>query len=227
MKHISKPIIIISLFSILCIISIFLSFQSNNQHLIQQYLQTIIPKNYFGATLLFLILLLATSIGLPRQIAAFSSGYLFGVLPGTVIATLAAIAGCSLTLILSQCFLHNFITKKYYKQTDQIGLFFAQQTFTKALIIRLLPAGSNFITNVIAGVVKVPRKAYLLGTGIGFIPQMFIFSLAGSGVRLENNHHIILSVGLCLIAFLLGSWLYRNSIKDKEHSAKVNTNLTN
>jgi uncharacterized membrane protein YdjX (TVP38/TMEM64 family) len=194
----------------------FLSFQSSNQHLIQQYLQTIIPNNYFGATLLFLILLLATSIGLPRQIAAFSSGYLFGIVPGTILATLAAIAGCSLTLILSQYLLHSFITRKYYKQTNKIGLFFAQQTFSKALIIRLLPAGSNFITNVIAGVVKVPRKAYLLGTGIGFIPQMFIFSLAGSGVRLENNHHIIMSICLCLVAFLLASWVYRNT------SSKVN-----
>jgi len=223
MKHISKPIIVISLVSILFILSLFLSFQSSNQQLIQQYLQTIIPNNYYGATLLFLILLFATSIGLPRQIAAFTSGYLFGIVPGTVLATLAAIAGCSLTLIISQYFSHKVVFNKYHKKADKISLFFAQQTFTKALIIRLIPAGSNFITNVIAGVVKVPRKAYLLGTGIGFIPQMFIFSLAGSGVRLENSHHIILSIALCLIAFLLATWLYRNAIKDKKHANKINT----
>lgn len=191
--------------------------------MIQQYLQTVIPNNYYGATLLCLILLLATSIGLPRQIAAFSSGYLFGVLPGAILATFAAIAGCLLTLTISQYFLHNMITTKYPKKVDQVSLFFAQNTFIKALIIRLLPAGSNFITNVIAGVVKVPRKAYLLGTGIGFIPQMFVFSLAGSGVRLENSHHIMLSVGLCFIAILLGTWLYRNAIKTKVFTRELNT----
>ncbi len=212
-KNSSKPIILICLFSILLIFSLFLSLQSNNQEIIQQYLQSIIPNNYYGATLLFFLLLLATSIGLPRQIAAFSSGYLFGVVPGAILATLAATAGCLLTLTISQYFLYKIITNKYPENVNKTNIFFAQQTFTKALIIRLLPAGSNFITNVIAGVVKVPRKTYLLGTGIGFIPQMFIFSLAGSGVRIENSHHIILSAGLCLIAIFLGGWLYRNSIK--------------
>ena len=216
MKHFSKPIVIISIFSMIFILSIFLSLQSSNQQAIQQYLQTIIPDTTYGALLLFLILSIATSIGLPRQIAAFSSGYLFGVVPGTLLATSAAIVGCLLTLTMAQYLLNDFVMKKYNKQANRVGHFFAQQTFTKALIIRLLPVGSNFITNVIAGVVKVPKKPYLLGTGIGFIPQMFIFSLAGSGVRLENSQHIMISGGLCLIAFLLGGWLYRNSVKDKE-----------
>jgi len=223
MKYINKPILLISIISIVFICSIFLSFQSSNQQVIQQYLQSIIPNNYLGAILLFLILALATSIGLPRQIAAFSAGYLFGVVLGAVLATLAAIAGCLLTITISQYLLRRLVMDKYNKQALKISVFFAQQTFTKALIIRLLPVGSNFITNLVVGVVKVPRRPYLLGTGIGFIPQMFIFSLAGTGVRLESGYHIILSISLCLVAFLLGAWLYRQSVKSKEYSNKLNS----
>jgi uncharacterized membrane protein YdjX (TVP38/TMEM64 family) len=216
MKYFSKSIVIISIFSMIFILSIFLSLQVTNQQAIQQYLQTVIPNTIDGALVLFIILSFATSIGLPRQIAAFSSGYLFGVVSGTLLATLAAIVGCLLTLTTAQYLLNNFVMKKYNEQANRVGHFFAQQTFTKALIIRLLPAGSNFITNVIAGVVKVPQKPYLLGTGVGFIPQMFIFSLAGSGVRLENSQHIMISASLCLTAFLLGGWLYRKSVKNNE-----------
>jgi len=223
MKYINKPILLISIISIVFIFSIFLSFQTSNQQVIQQYLQSIIPINYFGAITLFLILAFATSVGLPRQIAAFSAGYLFGIAQGALLATLAAIAGCLLTITMSHYLLRRLVMDKYYKQAMKINLFFAQQTFTKALIIRLLPIGSNFITNVIVGVVKVPRLPYLLGTGIGFIPQMFIFSLAGTGVRLESGYHIVLSASLCLIAFSLGTWLYRQSVKGKEYSSKLNS----
>jgi len=223
MKYINKPILLISIISIVFICSIFLSFQSTNQQIIQQYLQSIIPNNYLGAILLFLILALATSVGLPRQVAAFSGGYLFGVVLGAVLATLAAIAGCLLTITISQYLLRRLVMDKYNKQALKISVFFAQQTFAKALIIRLLPVGSNFITNLVVGVVKVPRRAYILGTGIGFIPQMFIFSLAGTGVRLESSYHIVLSASLCLVAFLLGAWLYRQSVKSKEYSNKLNS----
>ena len=223
MKHLSKPIVIISVFSMIFMFSIFLSLQASNQQAIQQYLQTIIPDTASGALLLFLILSIATSVGLPRQIAAFSCGYLFGVVSGTFLATLAAIAGCLITLTMSRYLLHRFVMNKYNKQASKVSYFFAQQTFTKALIIRLLPAGSNFITNVIAGVVKVPQKAYLLGNGIGFIPQMFIFSLAGSGLRLENSQQLMISAGLCVIAFLLGGWLYRKSVFGKKHSTELSS----
>lgn len=215
-SSIKRKITILTIIGFVIGVGVFLSLQFVDYTIISKYLERSVPINIYGASILILILTLAMSIGLPRQIAAFSSGYLFGIYYGTLIATLAAISGCLITLLFSRYLLGKTIEKIYPKQTLAISHFFAEQTFTKALIIRLLPVGSNFITNVLAGVTQVSIKPYLLGTGIGFIPQMIVFTLLGSGIQLEDKQLILVSSALCFIAFLLGGWLYRNSLIAKK-----------
>jgi len=67
------------------------------------------------------------------------------------------------------------VQRHYPQPLAKVSLFFSHDTFLKALIIRLLPAGSNFLTNVLAGTARSPFKPYVLGTAIGFLPQMTIF----------------------------------------------------
>ena len=91
-------------------------------------------------------------------------------------------------------------------------MFFATHTFSKALVIRLLPAGSNFLTNILAGLANIKTTAYVAGTCLGFIPQMLIFSLLGAGVKVGEQQQILLSVVLLVVALLFGYLLYRKEI---------------
>jgi len=171
----------------------------------------------FNTLLLFLFLSLATSIGLPRQIAALVAGINLGAFIGVMVATLAATLGCLITFSVARYFLSAKITRKYPNQLTKLSEFLGERTFLKAIVIRILPLGSNFITNIIAGVSKVSMPAYVGGSFVGFIPQMIIFSLAGSGIRLGAKNELMASAILFVIALLLTIYLvkkHRTTIRE-------------
>jgi uncharacterized membrane protein YdjX (TVP38/TMEM64 family) len=186
---------------------------ANLQPLLDQY----IPQGYLGYVAALTLLAILTSIGLPRQVAAFSCGYIFGITYGTLIATLAATIGCMLTLFIAKTFFRQKVLNAYPEKLNRISTFFATHTFSKALIIRLLPAGSNFLTNVLAGTANIKFIPYVSGTCVGFIPQMLIFSLLGAGVKVGEQQQIILSLCLLIVALTFGYWLYR---KEKQTNKK-------
>lgn len=204
-----KLAVLVSVVSILLAVIILTALFGNYSENIQQYLNDLIPNTTLGALTFVLILTLAVAIGLPRQIAALSAGYLFGISYGILLATLSAILGCTLTLIVARKLFSNVISKHYPEQLIKVSDFFASNTFLKALIIRLIPAGSNFLTNVLAGTAKSPVKPYILGSAIGFIPQMSVFSLMGAGLKINSQQQVIVSVILLAIAMILSGYLYR------------------
>lgn len=163
----------------------------------------------FNTLLLFGFLSLATSIGLPRQIAALVAGINLGAFIGVIIATLAATVGCLITFNVARYLLSDRVSRKYPSQLAKLSDFLGERTFLKAIVIRILPLGSNFITNIIAGVSKVSMPAYVSGSFVGFIPQMAIFSLAGSGIRLGAQNELIASVILFIIALVLTAYLVK------------------
>lgn len=169
---------------------------------------------YVSALTLFIFLAFATSIGLPRQVAALVAGLNFGALTGFFIATAATTLGCFITFTVSRYLLRKKITEKFPTKIEKLSALLTEQTFLKALVIRILPLGSNFLTNIIAGVTKVSMSAYVSGSFVGFIPQMIIFSLAGSGIRLGAQSELLISVVLFIIACLLGAYLL------KKHKSK-------
>lgn len=208
--HQLKPSFVITLFAIVifCIVAIPSQFIFNNPEL-QQQLTDLTPKGVKGMLFLFFILALLTSIALPRQMAAFICGYSFGFIDGVIIATLAATTGCFITFIVARKCLKNWVMKFWPKKTQKISAFLADKLIYKAIIIRILPIGSNFFTNIVAGACSVPIKPYLFGSFIGFIPQMVIFSLAGAGIKLESNTHIMVSIILFIVAALMSLTLYK------------------
>ena len=158
-----------------------------------------------------MLLSIATGFGLPRQVAALTAGALFSFTVGFIIAWLAATTGCLLTYYIANYGLYGWVNKRYPDKTQAIHNFLSQQTFVKALVIRILPLGSNFITNIVAGATKTPLVPFTLGTAVGFIPQMILFTLIGSGVVLASNSSTLLAIALTVIALVLIIWLYRKS----------------
>lgn len=156
--------------------------------------------------MLLAFLTVSTAIGLPRQIAAISASFLFGFNQGIVIATLATTFGCALTFVTTRYWCANWVFTRFPENSKKIQKFLSQNTLIKALIIRLLPLGSNFITNIVAGATRIPFIPYITGSFIGFIPQMILFSFAGSGISLASNDKSLLT--LITSALIAGLSLY-------------------
>ncbi len=126
-----------------------------------------------------------------------------------------------MTFIAAKYLFSAKVAQKFPEKSQTIHQFLSESTFTKALIIRILPLGSNFLTNVIAGATNIPFKPYVLGSFIGFIPQMVIFSLAGGGAKLAESHEQGALLALSGIALLLIiSLVIKNKAKKKLSKAK-------
>lgn len=173
-----------------------------------------------SSILLFMLIAATTAVGLPRQIAAFIAGINLGAMIGVIVATLATTLGCWLTFLAARYLFSERVKKKYPSQLNKLSVFLGEQTFLKALVIRILPLGSNFITNIVAGVSDVSARKYVAGSCVGFIPQMVIFSLLGSGMKLADNTQLMMSGILLVVAVLLSVYMMKMHRKNK-HKPKI------
>ena len=163
-----------------------------------------------GALLFLLMGGLFTAIGLPRQIIAFLGGYAFsGIWLGTLLGALAALLGCILTFAYARFFGRGLLRSRLGERAGRFDRFVHLHPFSMTVLIRLLPAGSNLLTNLAAGISSIRPAYFFSGTFLGYLPQTLVFALVGSGVHIAPALKLALAIGLFLISGVLGVWLYR------------------
>jgi uncharacterized membrane protein YdjX (TVP38/TMEM64 family) len=154
---------------------------------------------------------LFVAIGMPRQIVAFLGGYGFGPGWGTLIAASATLAGCVLDFVVARGLLRASVRKRLGARTAQFDRIVACYPFVATLAIRLLPAGNNLATNLLAGVSGIPVGRFLLASFIGYLPQTLIFALIGSGIQVDSRIEFALAAALFGVSGALGVILYRHA----------------
>jgi uncharacterized membrane protein YdjX (TVP38/TMEM64 family) len=150
-----------------------------------------------------------TAVGLPRQAVAFMAGYAFDVSFGTLISVVAAVCGCVITFLVARFLARDLVAHKFPDKLRRMDAFLSENTFTTTLLIRFLPIGSNVLTNMLAGVSRAHALPFFAGSAIGYIPQMLVFALVGSGFAVEPGARLVVSVVLFAASGVLGVWLYR------------------
>ncbi len=152
---------------------------------------------------------LAMAVGLPRQVFAFLGGYAFGFVSGTLLALLATLFGCMLSFYYARGLARDLMKRRFARRIAQVDAFLGQRPFNMTLVIRLLPVGSNLLTNLVAGVSHTAALPFFAGSVLGFLPQTLIFALAGSGVTVDPSLRLSVAAVLFVISALLGARLYR------------------
>lgn len=152
---------------------------------------------------------LATALALPRHVVSFLGGYAFGVGLGTALALIATEIGCVLSFFYARAIGRPLMSARLAARTRRVEDFLAGNPFSMTLLIRLLPVGNNFLTNIVAGVARVPARPFLLGSLVGYVPQTLVFALAGSGVDLGTAPRIVIAVLLFVVSGVIGTRLYR------------------
>lgn len=179
-------------------------------------------QGVLGELLFVLVCTLLGSIGLSRQVIAFLGGYAFGLGHGFVLSMLAVVAACMTTFYVSRFLLQAFMWRHFSERIRKVDGFIRENTFTMALLIRLLPLGSNWMVNIAAGVSGVRGVPFFSGSALGYVPQMLIFSLLGSGARVDEFWQIVLAMVLFVIAATIGGYLYRKYRRDRSLPAPGN-----
>jgi uncharacterized membrane protein YdjX (TVP38/TMEM64 family) len=166
-------------------------------------------KGLGGDALFVLIGALAVCIGLPRQGVCFLAGYAFGFAEGLLWSTLASMLGCVATFFYARFMGRGFVVSRFPERIARIDAFLAGNTFAMTLLIRLLPVGSNLITNLAAGVSGGRAIQFFAGSLLGYLPQSVVFALLGSGIQVDPVFRIGASVVLFVASGVMGVWLFR------------------
>lgn len=192
----------------------------------QQWIDVHIRNNGASGVLYFvLICMTATAIGCPRQLVAFLGGYAFGFVNGALLSTVGTVLGCMLSFYFARLAIRPFIDRRYAHRIVKVNRFLTEQPVMKTIVIRLLPVGNNLVTNLMAGVTKVKGKYFMLGSLVGYIPQMAIFALMGKGIVVLSVWKIVLSVLLFCISSALSLRLYQQYKAAQSLTDEPNNNL--
>jgi uncharacterized membrane protein YdjX (TVP38/TMEM64 family) len=156
-----------------------------------------------------------TALGGPRQVLALSCGVLFGGLNGALIATLLTGLGALVTMLAVQRLSLVWVRKRYARKIALIKAVLAEDTWVWVCVIRLMPVGSNLVTNIAAALSDLRLISVFLGSLLGYLPQMLIFSFAGAGFALKDGSKLWISLGMLVFSTALGLYLYHHGFKQR------------
>ncbi|MDF2177278.1 VTT domain-containing protein [Aliiglaciecola sp. CAU 1673] len=161
------------------------------------------------------------AVGLPRQIPAFLGGFHFGLWQGVVLSTLAVTIAAWITLMVARFLGRQWFKDHLQRRQSRLRSFLSHNTFRATLAVRLFPIGHNLGVNILAGIAGLPKRKFLMGSFVGYLPQMVVFALAGTGLQLDTSWQIVLGMLLMLVSSSLGWALYRRSQAKMERAASA------
>lgn len=216
-KNIARPALIIAiLLSLYAVVGAVTDFSG----LDQSWAKSHFDNHSVSGVLHFLVVTTGLlSLGFPRQIVAFLAGSVFGVTFGFIYAMAGAVLSCAIVAIATNALCGQWAARKIGGKISPISAFLKQDVMAKSMIIRLLPVGSNLLTNLAAGVLNIRIWPFVTGSAIGYMPQMAIFALMGDGVSLQSWSHTAVSIGLFIISAILSHVLYvkyRSSMREHD-----------
>lgn len=157
----------------------------------------------------------ACAVGVPRQVVAYAGGLAWGFWPGATLGLLAQVLGCAATLswsrLVARRWAAHWLQRRAAGRLARLDAFLARNPFTATLTLRLLPAGSNVVLNLVAGISAVPPGPFLAASALGYVPQTVVFALLGGGVRVEHGAQVALAAVLLATSLALGVALLRRS----------------
>ena len=150
----------------------------------------------------------ASALGVPRQALSFLGGYAFGAELGALWATIGTTLGCALGVFYARFLGQSLINRLFGRRMRKLNDFLGRAPFVMALSIRFFPVGNNAVTSLVAGISSIPALPFIAGSFVGYIPQNLIFTILGSGMRVEPFWRITLSALLFVLSSAFGYALY-------------------
>ncbi len=163
-----------------------------------------------GVLLYLAVVAVFSTIGMPRQALAIAGGYAYGAVIGTLWVSLGLTIGCALGFFFARFFASNFVQRKFGNKLKHIEHFLSLSPFATAIAIRCFPTGNNAITNMLAGVTKIPAVSFIAGSCIGYLPQNIIFALLGSGIEVNTFWRTTIAAILFVASSAFGIYLFKH-----------------
>ncbi len=156
------------------------------------------------------VLILAGIVGpivfVPRAPICLVAGLLYGVTVGSLLGIVAGTAGSIVHYYLSMGLLARSAERLTPKRWQRSVTVIKTHPFRAVLLLRLFPLSNASVINMIAGLLRLPFKPYLLATVLGTLPITIIYALWGRTASEPSRVYIALSIFLLLVLTLI-AWL--------------------
>jgi uncharacterized membrane protein YdjX (TVP38/TMEM64 family) len=186
---------------------------------------TIRGHGIYGELIFLGVAAVFTGLGLPRQVVSFLGGYAFGLTLGSALALGGTVIGCIGAFFYARLLGRELIAAKFPNRVKRVDDFLQETPLTMTLLIRMLPVGSNIAVNLVAGVSSVKPLPFFSGSALGYIPQTVVFALIGSGIAVEPELRISISVILFIMSGILGMHLYRKHRHGKQFDDAIDREI--
>lgn len=160
----------------------FLTFEAlrENRHLLMGFVES---HAILAIALYLLIYAASTAASLPGgAILSVAGGFLFGPWLGTACVVVAATLGVTAVFLVARSTIGNILRAKAEPALRKMERGFQKNALSYLLVLRLIPLFPFWLVNLVPALLGVPLRTYVIGTFLGIIPGVLVFTLAGAGL---------------------------------------------
>ncbi|MGE5628848.1 MAG: TVP38/TMEM64 family protein [Solirubrobacterales bacterium] len=184
-----------------------------------KYIKDIISSYGAIGPLIYIIMFSLVPLTLfPDSILAVAGGMAFGLFWGSVYTIIGAAIGGSISFYISRIFGRNIVEKLVRGKGKWFDEGVEKKGFIVILTLRLIPLVPFDIISYGAGLSKIKYWDFLLGTLIGIIPGVLIFSNLGDKTLNVKSPEFVKAVGLLIFLFICSYFLKRKISFEKVQS---------
>jgi uncharacterized membrane protein YdjX (TVP38/TMEM64 family) len=121
----------------------------------------------------------------PVTVLAVLAGFLFGVMPATLVVSLAGTLGAGLAFLLGRTLLRNWVEGQLTRRPRCRALVEAvgRQGFQIVFLTRLSPVVPSNFLNYVFGLTRTPLRRFLAASWLGMLPGTLFYASVGAAVK--------------------------------------------
>ncbi len=154
----------------------------NAQALLRQALDLIAGLGPWGPVMFVLLYIVATVFFLPGSILTLGAGFVFGVIKGAILVSIAATLGATAAFLVGRYLARDWVAKKIegnvrFKAIDEAV---AREGWKIVGLTRLSPVFPFNLLNYAFGLTRVSLRDYFFASWIGMMPGTLMYVYLGS-----------------------------------------------
>lgn len=149
------------------------------------FVEWVHKQGVLGAVIYALAYVLGTVILFSGLILTTGSGFLYGPLWGTVLASPASVAGATLSFLLGRSVARPWVEKRISQDPKfaAVSRAIERNGFKIVLLLRLVPVIPFALLNYGLGLTKVRPRDYILASWLGMLPATALYVYLGSAAH--------------------------------------------
>lgn len=194
------------------------------------FLEYVRALGAWGPVLLIVVYIIATVFMVPGSILSLGAGFVFGVVKGTIIISIASTLGAIAAFIAGRTLARGFVEQKA-KENPSFGAIdraVERSGFKIVLLTRLSPVFPFNLLNYLFSITNVRLRDYAIASWIGMLPGtvMYVYlgfaakdlaQIASGNIEGGIGQKVLLGVGLVatIAVTIVITRIARNALKDK------------